>query len=54
MGVAAVTGIDHVHMRRNVLGNQERRAAGRMAHHEQIRQVLGDDDLGEELLGLQL
>ena len=34
--VAAVTGVDHVHMRGHMLGNQVRRAGFAVAHHKHI------------------
>ena len=36
MGVTPVTGVDHVHMGRDVLGNQIRRAGLAVAHHKNI------------------
>jgi hypothetical protein len=36
VGVAAVAGVDHMHMRRHMLGNQVGRAAFAVAHHEQV------------------
>ena len=36
VGMATVTGVDHVNVRRNVLGNQIRRARLAVAHHKNI------------------
>ena len=36
VGMAAVTGVHHVHMRRAMLGDQVRRAAFAVAHHEHV------------------